>query len=68
MFNLRANSNRCTTCGGSGRLRVAVLNRRGEVHKNLSDVGCEACNGVGEFMTAARYSAQNYGQQGRDNA
>lgn len=68
MLNPLLNSKRCVTCGGSGRLRFAVLNKRGEVHKSMPDIECDGCNGVGEFMTAARYSAQNYGQQGRDNA
>jgi hypothetical protein len=49
---------RCPVCLGHQTLRVVVCDRRGRFLRYGPDVACEACDGRGYVMTAARAAAQ----------
>jgi len=52
----------CPVCLGHRTLRTVVYDRRGWFLRRGPDVECEACDGRGYVMTAARAAAQE-GQQ-----
>jgi hypothetical protein len=49
---------RCPVCLGDKTLAVIVYDRRGKFLRYGPDVECEACDGRGYVMTAARAAAQ----------
>lgn len=48
------NGDRCSVCRGDKVLEVIVYNAMGKPHKHLPDIECDACDGKGYVMTAAR--------------
>ena len=51
---MAAPDGRCRMCRAKGWLRTTVIDADGKFIRYGSDVKCDACDGEGRFMTAAR--------------